>query len=120
MEDTSIFRFQLSRDDRLSCRVLRAAGLGYAEIAAQVQCTYKQAWYACDRERATLKKRVGRPPVLSGAQVDELVDFVCFSMRNRRMGYAQLVQAMDFDVSIHAVRGARIPICLYRDLLTIS
>jgi hypothetical protein len=62
---------------------------------------------ACQRgARTTPKKKSGRPPILSQAQVEELVEFVCASSKNRRMSYQQLAEVMDFGVKKQPIRSA--------------
>ena len=53
--------------------------------------------------RAIPKKRSGRPPILTQAQVEELVEFVCASAKNRRMSYSQLAIALEFGVKKDAI-----------------
>jgi ketohexokinase/beta-glucosidase len=69
--------------------------------------TFRQIKYAIkDSVRVTPKKKTGRNPVLTPAQVEELVFFVCASAQNRRMSFAQLAEVMGFGVRKWAIRSA--------------
>ncbi|TQS38484.1 hypothetical protein Golomagni_01008 [Golovinomyces magnicellulatus] len=56
--------------------------------------------------RATPQKKAGRHPVLTQAQVEELVEFVCASRQNRQISFAQLAEVLDFGVMKDAIRSA--------------
>jgi transposase len=64
----------------------------------------------------TPKKRSGRPPVLTQAQAEELVEFVCASSKNRRMSYEQLAKELEFGVKKGAIRAALIKEGFHRRL----
>ena len=77
----------LTRDQRLQIRTLRAVGKSYAEIQAFIGCTYRQVQLACEAEQNTPKKRRGRPPSLSQAQTNELIEYITQSRETRQMSY---------------------------------
>ena len=86
---------ELTRDQRRDITLLHSIGWSYNQIRTHLsfQPTFDQIKYACkSRVKSTPKKRSGRPPVLTQAQVE----FVCASRQNRRMSFAQLVEALDF------------------------
>ena len=82
-----------SRDQRRDVHTLRAAGLSNAAIAAQLQLTDNQVQYAATHP-ATPKKRSGRRPALTAAQIEELLEFIMASKEGRRMPYCQLPVAL--------------------------
>ena len=96
----------LSRDERRDVQLLRSLAWTYEDIQQKFpKKTLRQIQYACSVP-ATPKKRQGRPSKLSQAQIEELVDFVCASVQNRRMSYIALAEAMDFSVKKGAIRAA--------------
>jgi hypothetical protein len=98
----------LSRDERLSARVLRDAGWEYGRVATHLGFTERQVWYACHQPGATPIRHSGRQPALSQEQVNELITLVTSSRSGRRMGYARLAAALDFGpgCGMHAIRNA--------------
>lgn len=76
-----------SRDERIRIHTLRNEGYMYKLIAERVGCTERQVGYALSHP-LTPKKRSGRPPKLTEAQVDELLRFATTSPRGRLMSYA--------------------------------
>jgi transposase len=96
----------LTRDQRRDCQLLHLIGWSYSQIHKQTSFTIHQIAKACQVERATPKKRSGRPSTLTQAQVEELVEFVCASAINRRMSFAQLAKVLDFGVKRDAIRTA--------------
>ena len=94
----------LTRDQRRDIRLLREIGWKYRDIHAFTRATTNQIRTAVGK--ATPRKKTGRPPLLSQAQIDELVDFDCASAKNRRMTYTQLTEALDFRVKRDAIRTA--------------
>jgi hypothetical protein len=68
------------------------------------------------RVRHMPKKRPGRPSILTQAQVEELVEFVCASAKNRRMSYEQLAKELEFGVKKDAIRNALMEEGYYRRL----
>ena len=77
-----------------------------SQIHKKTGFTLHQIAGACQADRPTPRKRNGRPPILTQAQVEELVEFVCASAKNRRMSFAQLVEVMGFGVKKQAIRTA--------------
>ena len=95
----------LTCDQRRDCQLLHSIGWSYSQIRTQTGYTVRQIGLACQK-RATPQKSTGRPPILSQAQVEELVEFVCASSKNRRMSFQQLAEVMDFGVKKQAIRSA--------------
>ncbi|RKF82354.1 hypothetical protein GcC1_015027 [Golovinomyces cichoracearum] len=60
--------------------------------------------YTC-KVRATPKKKVGRPPILTQAQLEELDELVYASLQNRQISFAQLAEVLDSGVKKHAIRS---------------
>ena len=78
----------LSRNQRRDCQLLHSIGWSYSQIRTYTSYTIRQIQLACKPiSRATLQKRTGRPPVLTQAQIEELVEFVCASATNRRISF---------------------------------
>ena len=88
----------LTRDQRRDCQLLHSIGWSYSQIHRKTGFTLHQIAGACQADRPTPRKRNGRPPILTQAQVEELVEFVCASAKNRRMSFAQLAEVMEFGV----------------------
>ena len=49
-----------------------------------------QVEYVIHRGHSTPRKPTGRPPFITGDQLQELIAFVCASAHNRRLSWAQL------------------------------
>jgi len=93
----------LSRDERLRIKVLCEAGFTIDEVVQRTGATWRQVQYA-NTHTTTPRRRPGRPPTLTQAQIDELIDFVCASRENRRMPYRRIATIMDFGVTEHVIR----------------
>lgn len=91
----------LSRDERFRIRVLHEAGLSYSKIQQHTNATISQIRRAVTKSIEP-QKRSGRPPTLTEAQINELVNFVKASDENRRMSFANL--GKKFNISEHVVR----------------
>jgi len=97
----------LTRDQKRDCQLLHSIGWSYSQIYKQTGHTIRQIRGACQEgARATPKKRTGRPPLLTQAQVEELVEFVCASSTNRRMSFQKLAEVLDYGVKAKAIRTA--------------
>ena len=98
----------LTRDECIQARALRRAGHTYVFIANQLNCTARQATYAVTRDQITPKKREGRPPRLSDAQVDELEAYVRSSRSSRQLSYIQLAEGpfSHWGVGQYTIRSA--------------
>lgn len=97
----------LTRDQRRDCQLLHSIGWSYSQIREQTRFTIRQIQGACQvGARSTPKKKSGRPPLLTQAQVEELVEFVCASSTNRRMSFTKLAEVLDFGVKKQAIRTA--------------
>ncbi|TVY56801.1 hypothetical protein LCER1_G002662 [Lachnellula cervina] len=94
----------LTRDQRRDCILLSNIGWTYKQISDKFGFTIRQIQTAC--AKATPKKRSGRPPLLTQAQVEELVFFVCATAENRRMSFQKLAEVMDWGVKKDAIRTA--------------
>ncbi|KAG9249358.1 uncharacterized protein F5Z01DRAFT_631838, partial [Emericellopsis atlantica] len=94
-----------SRDTRISIRTLRSAGWTYQQIATHLHLTLRQVQHAATTQ-ATPRRSTGRPPLLTEAQLEELIEFVCSSQRARRMAYWRLPQELGWDCSVYAIRNA--------------
>jgi transposase len=96
----------LSRDQRRDIQLLRSLEWSYKDIHKRFPTfSIRQIEYAC-LQTPTPKKRQGRPPIMSQAQVEELVEFVCASQYNRRMSYQKLAEVIGFGVKKGAIRTA--------------
>ena len=69
--------------------------------------SWHQIQYACTTS-ATLVKRSGCPPLLRVVQIEELIEYVCASARNRGLSYEQLAKKMNFEVGKKVIRTALI------------
>lgn len=72
-----------TRDQRLQAQTLRAADFTYAQIREQTGLTLHQVQYAITHP-LTPQKREARPFVLSEAEVEQIIDWIYASRRNRR------------------------------------
>jgi transposase len=96
---------KLTRDQRRDVQLLRSLTWKYDDIRRFTGFTIRQIQTACT-ERATPRKGTGAPRVLTQAQIEELVEFVCASAKNRRMSYEQLATTLEFGVGRKAIRNA--------------
>ena len=90
----------LTRDQRRDICLLHAIGWKYKDIHHHIGATYSQIQTSCST-KATPTRRSGRPPILSQAQVEELVElveFVCASAYSRLMPFERLAIVLDFGV----------------------
>ena len=97
---------ELTRDQRRDVLLLHSIGWSYSQIHKHTAYSIDQIGRACRADRPTPRKRSGRPPLLTQAQVEELVEFVCASAPNRRMSFSKLAEVMDFGVKKDAIRTA--------------
>lgn len=97
-----------TRDQRRDIRLLYEIGWSYKQIHDYLPFhpTYEQIKYVVKSSQATPKKKTGRRPILTQAQVEDLVFFVCSSTQNRRMSFSQLATVMNFGVKKDAIRSA--------------
>jgi len=94
----------LSRDQRRDVQLLHNIGWSYSQIHRHTSHSIQQIRTAC--QKATPRKRSGRPPILTQAQIEELVEFICASATNRRMSYQKLAEVIEFRVKKQAIRSA--------------
>ncbi|KAF2456718.1 hypothetical protein BDY21DRAFT_269409, partial [Lineolata rhizophorae] len=101
-------RPNLTRDQRLQCLTLRSIGWTYEAIARHLNISQHQVQWACHTDHPTPRKRRGRPPVLSEAQVDQLEAFIRASRTNRLMSCLELAAGpfRHWNVSEYAIRNA--------------
>ncbi|EED12565.1 conserved hypothetical protein [Talaromyces stipitatus ATCC 10500] len=90
---------RLTRDDRIRVQTLREAGFTYEQIAKQLNITQNQVQYACQSSQVTPKKARGAPPKLSEAQMDEIIESIFSSKRNRCMSYHKVIKALNLNVA---------------------
>ena len=95
----------LTRNQKHNMQLLRPLSWKYDDIHKFTGFEISQIQYACSHS-ATPKKNPDRPPVLSQAQVEELIDFVRASIKNRQMSYTQLASTLNFGVKEFAIRTA--------------
>jgi hypothetical protein len=98
----------LSRDERLQAQTLRLAGHSYADISRIMGFTQRQVQHACQSDRPTPKKRIGRPNFLTEEQVQELIYYISHSRSTRIMTYLQLAVGpfSHWSVSHNTIRYA--------------
>ncbi|RKF82147.1 hypothetical protein GcM3_027041 [Golovinomyces cichoracearum] len=98
---------ELTRDQRRDVALLHSIGWSYSQISRHLhfQPTKRQIQYACN-VRATAQKKECRPPAITQAQVDELVEFVCVSRHNRQTSFALFTEIFDFGIKKNAIRSA--------------
>ena len=65
----------LTHDQRCNIQLLHSIGYSYSQIHKYTKATLSQIRTTIIK--ATSQKRTGQPPVLSQAQTEELVEFVC-------------------------------------------
>jgi transposase len=94
----------LTRDQRRDIRLLHSIGWSYSKIRIHTKATIKQIRTAL--VRGTPQKRSGRPPILTQAQIEELIEFISASTINRRMSYEKLSEVMQFGVGKKGIRAA--------------
>lgn len=80
----------LTRDERIQCRILALAGHTHKFIADLLKITERQVAYAVAAEQVTPKHRPGRPQTLTSAQVDELETYVRLPRDAHPMSYKSL------------------------------
>jgi transposase len=83
-------RPDLTRDQRIRVQAYRDDNWSYPDIAAKLNISERQVRHVIDTARATPKKRTGRPPVLSDADVDELITYISQSRGHRQLSFQSL------------------------------
>ena len=94
----------LLRDQRRDVQLLHNIGWSYSQIHRHTSHSIRQIRTAY--QKATPCKRSGRPPILTQAQIEDLVEFVCASATNRRMSYQKLSEVIEFGVKKQTIRSA--------------
>ncbi|POR37246.1 Uncharacterized protein TPAR_02558 [Tolypocladium paradoxum] len=108
MEATSIEkepgrRSDSTRDQRRDVQLMQSLGISQSAIATRTGLTLSQVQYAASHP-ASPKKRSGRRPTLTEAQVEDLIEFITASKEGRRMPYCKLPQALGFAVGEYCIR----------------
>jgi hypothetical protein len=68
--------------------------------------TYRQIYYACTTQ-ATPRKRSGRAPVITAAQIDQLVEYISQSRTTRRLPLWRLAIDLSFEgIGVTVARSA--------------
>ena len=96
-------------DQRRNCQLLHSVSWKYTQIQEPTGFALRQIGYVCSPARAcpaTPTKRPGHPPILTQAQIEDLVAYVCMSAGNRRLSFQQLAEEWDFGVGKKAIRAA--------------
>ena len=107
MEDQPGRRSDTSRDQRRDVKLMHRLGYTQAAISLQLDLSINQVQYAISQPE-TPKRRSGRNPILSEAQIQDLVAFISASKTNRRTNWRSLPKAMGWDISWYCIRRALI------------
>lgn len=83
--------------------MMQSLGISQSAIATRTGLTLSQVQYAASHP-ASPKKRSGRRPALTEAQVEDLIAFITASKEGRRMPYCKLPQALGFTVGEYCIR----------------
>ncbi|OJJ52263.1 hypothetical protein ASPSYDRAFT_164996, partial [Aspergillus sydowii CBS 593.65] len=59
--------------------------------------------YTCQSQQATPKKARGQRPKLSEEDINNIIEFISSSKRNRRMLYYKVIQGLDLPVGTTAL-----------------
>ncbi len=95
----------LTRDQCITIQALREhSHKTYAEIAKDVKCTCFQVQYAIHHRVTPQKYLCGRHLLLSEIEINNLIDFICVSRKNRRMTWLEL--AVIWNCSEKAISSA--------------
>lgn len=87
----------LTRDLRLQVHTLHKIGLGYAEIASQLNISQRQVQYAWNHRLTPQFKCSGAKSSLNTESLQVLIEFVCASRRNRRLSYFEIPLELGWD-----------------------
>ncbi|KAJ5700997.1 hypothetical protein N7493_003005 [Penicillium malachiteum] len=96
----------LTRDQRQIIRVQRNDGKTYGQIARSTGATKAQIQYTL-RDNVDLtpqKKKTGRPPKLSTADIDEIITFIRSSIERRILTCEQICCLLQLPVSAETLR----------------
>lgn len=96
-------RSDSTRDQRRDVQLMQSLGISQSAIATRTGLTLSQVQYAASHP-ASPKKRSGRRPALTEAQVEDLIAFITASKEGRRMPYCKLPQALGFTVGEYCIR----------------
>lgn len=102
---------ELTRDQGIEARTLKSIDWKYTDIVEFFKnkgqkVTYRQIYYACTTQ-ATPRKRSGRAPVITAAQIDQLVEYISQSKTTRRLPLWRLAIDLSFEgIGITVARSA--------------
>jgi hypothetical protein len=102
---------ELTRDQRVEARTLKSIDWKYTDIVEFFKnkgqkVTYRQIYYACTTQ-ATPRKRSGRAPVITAAQIDQLVEYISQSKTTRRLPLWRLAIDLSFEgIGVTVARSA--------------
>lgn len=96
---------ELTRDERLHCRVLRDEGYTYSSIASRLDCSIRQVQYAYNAIQTTpQKKKTGRLPKLTPERLDEVILWIQQSLERRCLNYHNICGILDLGVCGETLR----------------
>ncbi|KAI5781880.1 hypothetical protein EDC01DRAFT_619281, partial [Geopyxis carbonaria] len=95
---------ELTHDERRDIKILRSVGWKLRQIQLYTGFSIRQIHYAT-HSPTTPAKRSGRPPVLTQAQIEELIRFVTMSAHNRQLSFEQLSKELDLGVGKKCLRA---------------
>jgi len=97
------------RDQRRNCQLLHSISWKYRQIKERTGFALRQIGYVYSPAQAcpaTPTKCPGHPPILTEAQIEDLVAYVCMSGRNRHLSFQHLAEEWDFGVGKKAIQAA--------------
>ena len=97
---------QLSRDQRRDILLMHNLKKDDEEIATYLNITLRQVTYTLQTQKATPRKRSGRPGILTPDQIDVLISYVTSSKKTRRLPYQKLSEELEFNVSAGTIKRA--------------
>ena len=96
---------ETTRDQRLQAQTLHESGIKYQEIAAQTGLTLRQVQYAITHT-VTPTKRKGRKSMLTDDEVQNIINWICASRKNRRTSWISIPTLLHLNVSYKTIRTA--------------
>lgn len=97
---------ELTRDERLHCRILRDECHTYPYIASRLNCTLRQAQYTGNAMQTTpqKKKKTGRLQKLTPERLDEVILWIQQSLERRCLNYHNICGILDLGVCGETLR----------------
>jgi hypothetical protein len=88
------------------CRFLRDEGYSYPKIAIRVNCSQRQAQFACESIRVTpqKKKKVGRLPKLTPKRLVEVILWIQESDERRALNCEAICRILQLNVCGETLR----------------